>query len=390
MKLLEDIIVVDFCQFLSGPSASLRLADFGATVIKVEKPGTGDICRELYVSDVMIEGDSSIFHAINRNKKSYTADLKNEDDVLKIKKLVEKADVVMNNFRPGVIERLGFGYEELKKINPSVIYASISGYGEEGEWKNLPGQDLLLQSVSGLTWLSNSDGEAPTPMGVAVVDILAGAHLAQGILALLYQRGITGEGGSIQVSMLESVLDFQFEALTCFYNDGNQLPERSGVNSGHAYLGAPYGIYKTLDGYLALAMGDIVKIGGLIGCSELQQFTEAAQWYDKRDEIKTIISKHLKNGSTDRWLTILEPAGIWCSRVLNYEELRNEEAYQALNMEIVVTNSNGISVTTTRSPFTIDGEIITNKVGAPLLGEHNNEINKKFGLDEVVSKKVVV
>lgn len=189
MNLLQDILVVDFCQFLSGPSASLRLADFGATVIKIEKPGTGDICRQMYVSDLVIDGDSSIFHAINRNKKSYVADLKNEADTVKIKKLIKQADVVMHNFRPGVMERLGFGYEDVKKINPSIVYASVSGYGEAGDWKNLPGQDLLLQSLTGLTWLNNSSTSNPTPMGIAVVDILAGAHIAQGILALLFQRG---------------------------------------------------------------------------------------------------------------------------------------------------------------------------------------------------------
>ncbi|WP_262920022.1 CoA transferase [Niabella hibiscisoli] len=146
--------------------------------------------------------------------------MKNPDDVFRIKELIKKADVVMHNFRPGVMERLGFDYESVKEINPSIVYASITGYGDEGEWKKLPGQDLLLQSISGLAWLNNSSTANPTPMGVSVVDMLAGAHLAQGILALLYQKGVTGEGGSIEVSMLESALDFQFEVLTCYYNDG--------------------------------------------------------------------------------------------------------------------------------------------------------------------------
>lgn len=378
MKLLQDILVVDFSQFLSGPSASLCLADFGADVIKIEKPGTGDICRELYVSDVVIDGESSIFHAINRNKKSYTADLKSSDDVFKIRKLIEKADVVMHNFRPGVMERLGFDYESVKQINPSVIYASITGYGEEGEWKKLPGQDLLLQSISGLAWLNNSSSANPTPMGVSVVDMLAGAHLAQGILSLLYQKGVTGEGGSIQVSMLESALDFQFEVLTCYFNDGGQLPQRSAVNSGHAYVAAPYGIYKTKDDYIALAMADIVQLGELTGCSELARYGDKKDWFDKRDEIKSVLARHLLNNMTSYWLDILEPAGIWCSRVFDYGQLTQEEGYRTLNMEVVVKTSNGISVKTTRSPITIDGEQLSNSTGAPGLGEHNNEIDLKF------------
>jgi CoA:oxalate CoA-transferase len=231
MNLLDDLLVLDFSQFLSGPSASLRLADLGAQVIKIERPIVGDICRDLYVSDVMVEGESTIFHAINRNKKSYTADLKKKEDIEKVKKLIAKADVMLHNFRPGVMKRLGLDYDVVQKINPSIVYAEISGYGEEGPWKNLPGQDLLLQAASGLTWLSNNNNENPTPMGVAVVDILTGTHITQGILAALFQKGKTGMGALVQVSMFESVLDFQFELLTSFYNDGNELPVRGNVTA---------------------------------------------------------------------------------------------------------------------------------------------------------------
>lgn len=378
MKPLQDILVIDFSQFLSGPSASLCLADFGAEVIKIEKPGTGDICRELYVSDVVIDGESSIFHAINRNKKSYSADLKCAVDADRIKRLLEKADVVMHNFRPGVMERLGFDYESVKKLNPAIVYANITGYGEEGEWKKLPGQDLLLQSMSGLTWLNNSDGAQPTPMGVSVVDMLAGAHLAQGILALLYQKGITGEGGCIQVSMLESALDFQFEVLTCHFNDGGHLPRRSAVNSGHAYVAAPYGIYQTKDSYIALAMADIVQLGGLIACAGLASYGNKADWFEKRDEIKSLIASHLLTQTTAHWLAILEPAGVWCSNVFNYEQLALEEGYRSLNMEIVVRSSNGVAIKTTRSPVRIDGAVLADSSGAPGLGQHNNEIDLKF------------
>lgn len=380
MKLLEDILIIDFSQFLSGPSAALRLADMGAEVIKIEKPGTGDICRQLYVSDILLEGDSTIFHAINRNKKSYAADLKNEHDLEKIKKLLAKADVLMHNFRPGVMERLGLGYEVVKKINPSIVYAEISGYGTEGAWKNLPGQDLLLQAVSGLTWLSSSNDKNPTPMGVAVVDILAGTHLAQGILASLYQRGISGEGALVQVSMFESSIDFQFEVLTCYYNDGKQLPKRSAVNGANAYIAAPYGIYATANGYMALAMGNIVELATLLSCSDLLVFSQSAEWFDKRDDIKTILANHLVTQSTQHWLSILEPADIWCAQVLEYKELIQEEAYQKLQMEIVVKNSKGLSVTTTRCPIRIDGNILSSEKGAPFLGEDNAAIDQRFSL----------
>jgi crotonobetainyl-CoA:carnitine CoA-transferase CaiB-like acyl-CoA transferase len=380
MNLLQDILVVDFSQFLSGPSAALRLADMGAQVIKIEKPGTGDICRQLYVSDVMIEGESTIFHAINRNKQSYVADLKDADDLEKIKLLLAKADVMMHNFRPGVMERLGLDYETVKAINPSIIYAEINGYGSEGPWKDLPGQDLLLQAASGLTWLSNNSNENPTPMGVAAVDILAGTHIAQGILALLYKRTISGEGALVQVNMFESVLDFQFEVLTCYYNDGRQLPVRSAINSGHAYVAAPYGIYKTKDEYIALAMTDIVKLGLLLECEPLKQFTNSSDWFDQRDDIKKILANHLANDVASYWLSILEKADVWCAPVLNYDQLVKEEGYKLLNMEVTVKTSNGLSVKTTRCPIRVDGQLLVSEKGAPLLGEHNEEIDAQFGL----------
>ena len=378
--LLEDILVVDFSQFLSGPSASLRLADMGAQVIKIEKPGTGDICRQLYVSDVMIEGESTIFHAINRNKQSYAADLKNPGHLEKVKQILAKADVMMHNFRPGVMERIGLDYETVKNINPSIVYAEVNGYGIEGPWKDLPGQDLLLQAASGLTWLSNNNDESPTPMGVAVVDIMAGTHIAQGILAALYKKAIKGEGALVQVSMFESILDFQFEVLTCYYNDGNQLPVRSAVNSGHAYIAAPYGIYKTNDGYIALAMTNILLLAELLQCEPLKKFADSNDWFDKRDEIKEILANHLISNAAFHWLAILEKADIWCAPVMDYDKLIKEEGYRLLNMEITVKTSNGLSVKTTRCPIRVDGKLLISAKGAPVLGEDNKEIEKQLGL----------
>lgn len=382
MQLLQDILVVDFSQFLSGPSASLRMADMGARVIKIEKPGTGDICRQLYVSDVLIEEESTIFHAINRNKESYVADLKDADDLEKIKALLAKADVMIHNFRPGVMERIGLDYETVKQINPGIVYGEISGYGSEGPWKDLPGQDLLLQAASGLTWLSNSNNESPTPVGVAVVDILAGTHLTQGILAALFKKTVTGEGAHIQVSMFESVLDFQFELLTCYYNDGNEPPVRSSVNGANAYVAAPYGIYKTKDDYMALAMTDIVLLGELLSCEPLKTFTNPSDWFTKRDEIKKILANHLVTDTVSYWLGILESAGVWCADVMDYDKLVNEEGYRVLEMEMNVTTSNGITVKTTRCPLRVDGQLLISAIGAPMLGENNESIDAEFGFSK--------
>lgn len=378
MKPLDNYLVLDFSQFLSGPSASLRLADFGARVIKIEKPATGDICRTLYTSDLIMNGESSVFHTINRNKESFAIDFKEPDGLLKIKKLIAKADVVMHNFRPDVMERIGLSYEEVLKINPKIIYASISGYGTHPDLKKLPGQDLLLQSMTALTWLTGNQEDGPVAMGLSIVDMLAGAHLAQGILAALYRKSVQNVGALVQVSMLESAFDFQFETITTYFNDGGELPVRTKNNNAHAYLGAPYGIYQTQNGYLALAMGSIPVLAELLQCESLLKFPENK--FSLRDEIKTILATHLQTQPTEFWLAILEPADIWCANVLNYDQLFEEEGFKVLDFIQEVQMQDGYSYATTRCPIKIDGELFTSSKGAPKLGQDNESIIKEFKL----------
>ena len=378
MKPLEDYLVIDFSQFLSGPSASLRLADMGARVIKIERSGIGDICRTLYTSNLIMNGESSVFHAINRNKESFEVDLKNEADCEMVRELLKKADVMIHNFRPGVMERLGFDYQSVTALNPTIIYGEISGYGTEGEWRNKPGQDLLLQSVTGLTSLTGNADSGPVAMGLSIVDMLAGAHLAQGLLACLYRKAIKNEGGFIQVSMMESAYDFQFETITTFMNDGGELPQRSEKNNANAYLGAPYGIYQTENGYLALAMGSIPQLGDLLGCDELLDYEAVEEAFDKRDEIKAILADHLSLETTETWLSKLEPADIWCADVLNWNALMDHDGFKVLNMIQEVEMVDGYRYKTTRCPIRIDGELLTSTKGSPKLGQDNERIIKEF------------
>lgn len=382
MKLLEGITIVDFSQFLSGPSASLRLADFGARIIKVEKPISGDICRQLYVSEVELEGESTLFHTINRNKESFVADLKNTSDKQMVLQLIQKADVLIHNFRPKVMERLGFSYAEVKALKPDIIYASISGYGEQGSWSELPGQDLLLQSLTGIPFLNGEADKPPIPMGVSVVDILAGAQLVQGILAALLKRDSTSKGSLVQLSMLETSLDFQFEVFTTFLNDGEELPQRSLNNHAHAYIAAPYGVYTTADGYLALAMGNITQLAELLNCPPLLAYQDPECWFKKRDSIKAVLARHLQKQPTKVWLDILEAADIWCAKVLSIEQLTHEQGYQVLDMEMMVTTNRGQQLKTTRCPIRINDEKLTPSKGAPLLGEHTDAIICEFGLNQ--------
>ena len=182
---LEGLLVLDFSQFLAGPVAALRLADLGARVVKIERPGVGDIGRTLAFAGRTIDGDTVSFHAMNRNKESVTADLKNPDDLAYVKQLIARADVMIQNFRPGVMERIGLDYDSVREINPTIVYASATGYGDEGPWRDRPGQDLLAQSISGLPWLSGSKEDGPVPVGLSIADHLLSCHIAQGVTALL-------------------------------------------------------------------------------------------------------------------------------------------------------------------------------------------------------------
>lgn len=380
MRPLEGLVVLDFSIFLAGPSAGLRLADLGARVIKIERPDGGDLCRQLYISELELDGESTLFHSINRNKESFAANLKNPEDLNKVHQLIARADVLIQNFRPGIMERLGLGYEVVKQINSRIVYGEITGYGNEGPWVKKPGQDLLVQSISGLVWLNGDADRPPTPFGLAVVDLFTGAHLVQGLLACLVRRSITGEGGLVQVSLLESILDFQFEVLTTYLNDGGKLPVRSTINNAHAYLSAPYGIYATSDGFIALAMGSIIVLGELLGCDALLPFTDPASWFEKRDEIKGILADHLKTQPTTHWLSILEPQDIWCADVLSWDRLVEHDSFKVLDMVQEVARSEEVKLDTLRCPIRIDGEIYKSRKGAPRIGEDNDHIMTEFGI----------
>jgi len=379
-SLLDGLVVVDLCQFLSGPYASLRLQDLGARVIKIERPDGGDLSRRLYLSDTEIGGDSTIFHAINRSKESLALDLKQPEDVTALRKLLTKADVVLQNFRPGVIERLELDYEAVKAINPGIVYASITGYGSEGPWVDRPGQDLLAQARSGVMWLNGDHDQGPVPFGLAIADMLAGAAIAQGILAALVRRGISGQGAHIETSLLEVLVDFQFEVLTTHLNDGKRVPKRSEFRSAHAYLSAPYGVYPTADGYIAIAMTPLPRLESLLGIAELARFEDPKSWFVQRDAIKQIIATTLATKPTDYWLAILEPADIWCAKVLDWPELMASEGFQALDMLQTVTREDNVSITTTRSPLRVNGERARTHRAAPLVGEQSARIRAEFGL----------
>lgn len=378
---LEGLLVLEFCQFLAGPSAGLKLADLGARVIKIERPGTGDACRQLAIKNLFVDDDSLLFHTINRNKESYAADLKNPEDLAKLKQLIARADIMTHNFRPGVMEKIGLDYPAVQLINPKLIYGVVTGYGNQGPWAGKPGQDLLVQSVSGLTFLSGAALDGPVPFGLSVSDIMCGNHLAQGLMAALIKRAKTNKGVLVEVSLLESVLDVQFEVITTYLNDGGKLPNRSASReSAHAYLSAPYGMYATTDGHIALAMGSLAEISRVIGCDLTDLYSDAHSAFENRDQLIERLADTFQKQSSKTWLALLEAEGIWCAEVLDYPSATTLNNYEYLQIEQQLDMGNGKQIKTTVSPIRLDQQKLFAIKAAPKLGFDTAAINTEFDI----------
>jgi CoA:oxalate CoA-transferase len=377
-KPLEGLIVLEFSQFMAGPTAGLRLADLGARVIKIERPGIGESGRQIAIKNIFVDDSSLVFHTINRNKESFAADLKNPEDLAIIKQLIKKADVITHNFRPGIMEKLGLDYANVCLINDQIIYAAVTGYGKEGPWAKKPGQDLLVQSMSGLAWLSGSENDGPVPFGLAVIDMYCATHLTQGILAALLKRSRTHKSVSVEVSLLESALDMQFEVLTTHMNDGGKLPQRSNVRGGgHAYLSAPYGLYRTANGYLALAMGDLQFLASILNLSG-DYYQQKEKWFSDRDIIMKEIGEVVLQKTATEWVSLLESEGIWCMAVNDYHQFLNSEGFANARMIQDIRLHDGTSLQTTRSVFCIDGHYLFTDKPAPQVGQDNEKIKKDY------------
>lgn len=379
---LRGLTVLDFSQFLAGPVAAMRLADLGARVIKIERPGTGDIGRQLAFAGLEIDGDTLSFHIMNRHKESFQADLKNASDLARVRRLVAHADVIVQNFRPGVMERIGLDYESVRSINPRVVYASASGYGTTGPWRGEPGQDLLAQARSGLPWLNGTRDQPPVPVGLAIADVLTAANLTTGILACLTRRERTGAGGLVETSLLESMVDLQFEVISAYLHDASVVPHRGPANSAHAYLAAPYGVYPTRDGFLALAMNSVPRIGKLIGLEALSEYSDPDTWLSERDSITALLRDHLAQQPTQYWLDILQPEDIWCAPVLTLPELVDHDGFKAMDMTQKVrrdgSDGEAMELEVTRLPIRVDGSALRSPVGAPRLGADTDRIEQEL------------
>lgn len=316
---LAGVRVLDASQMLAGPICAMRLGDLGADVLKVEPPG-GEHNRHHGFGAVRVGGETPTFMGLNRNKRSVTLDLKTEAGLEAMLALVAAADVFLQNYRVGTAERLGIGWEQLRRVNPRLVYAQISGYGEEGPLRDRPGQDLLVQAMSGSMWSVGAAGDAPQPGALWAADAMTGYQAAIGILAALHARERTAEGQKVSVSMLGVVMDCQVQELVTFLNGGGTFdrPERA---SAHAWIPAPYGVFGTLDGWLVLAMAPLPQLGEALGEPRLCGMTGDDDGVIHRDEIHEIVGRRLQERTTAEWTALFDERRLWSGPVATYADL---------------------------------------------------------------------
>ena len=373
---LAGLVVADFAQLAQGPFATQMLGDLGAEIIKIE-PMKGDWMRHWSMANLFLEGEGASFLSFNRNKRSIAIDLKHPRGREAALRIIDRADVLIENFRPGVMDRLGLGYETLAERNPRLVYCASSGWGQTGPYVSRPGQDLLVQAVAGVGYLNGDADGPPQGVGVGIADFTAGFHIVYGVLAALYARERTGRGQRVDVSLLNSILNLHIQELSLYLN-GAGLPERSRSNIPGAYLGAPYGFYETADGYIAIAMNPINKLAKLVGIVGYEDHPES-QIMEGRDQVRADFQKGFLAKTTREWLDILLAEDIWAAPVNDYAAV--EQDPQIRENEMIVewehpkagtVRSVGIPVKYSETP----GEI---RRHAPLLGEHTAEILREFG-----------
>lgn len=379
---LEGLKVLDFSQLLQGPFASQMLGDLGADVIKIERYKSGDLYRSMTFFNKWIAGNESpCFMAWNRNKRSISLDIKKEDGKEIVRRLLKDADIVLENFRPGVMKRLGFGYEECRAINPKIIYCSASGWGSDGPYITRPGQDLLVQSVSGAIMTSGKKSDGPVALGTALCDQVNAYNCVYAILAALYYREKTGIGQEIQTNLLSSAISFQMQDFFTIQNLGINF-ERPDSGIAHPGNGAPFGAYKTSDGYIAIAMNPFDTLVKALGDESLLKYNNPQILFDKRDEIFYKIETITQTKTTEEWLNIMLGLDLWVAQVHEQQDVEFDPQVQHNNTFIEIEHTKAGKIKTVNIPFSMSetpGEI---KRGSPLIGEHTYEIMQEAGYSQ--------
>jgi crotonobetainyl-CoA:carnitine CoA-transferase CaiB-like acyl-CoA transferase len=380
LKVLSGVRVLSFTQFLLGPSGVQFLADLGADVIKVEPPGGTLWERNWSGSNVFLNGVSAFFLLAHRNQRSLTLDLKKPEGLAVARRLVESADVLVQNFRPGVMERLGLGWDDVSKINRRIIYASASGYGESSPYRDRPGQDLLMQAFSGLASISGRAGQPPTPVGTAVIDQHGAALLAMGVLAALLERARTGTGLRVEASMLKAALDLQLEVAS-YHLNGARL-EKSPTGLASMFHPAPYGVYATRDGHIVLSMSPLGALARALPLPALEPYAAVTWNFEAREAVARLIEPVTRERTTAAWLERLVPQGIWAAPINTYAETFADPAVQAADAVEEIQHPVAGPVKLLRFPLELSTGRAEVRRPPPMTGEHTDEILKECGYSE--------
>lgn len=374
---LKGLVVADFTQLAQGPWATQMLGDMGADIIKIE-PEKGDWMRHYAYGNLYPNGESISFVSFNRNKRSIALNLKDPEGVKIAMSIISKADILVENFRPGVMDRLGLGYEEIKKTNPKLVYCSSSGYGSSGPYLHRAGQDLLAQSIGGGSALNGKKGDMPVVTAVGQADLLTSLFINQAIMAALYSRSKTGKGQKIEANLLNSVVGFHIQEITAYLHKGAN-PERSESGIPNPWLGAPYGLYNTSDGYIAIGMNSVQKLAQVIGLEKYDSEAYASNnIIESRDEIRFDFDAVFQSKATEEWLALLLEHDIWCSQVNSFDEMVNDPQIKHNEMIIEIEHPTIGKVKTTGFPVWFSDTPQKIYKSAPLLNEHADEILKEF------------
>ena len=374
---LSGYRVLDCSIAMAGPFAAQRLGDLGADVIKVE-PVTGEWQRHNPAGGAVGNEINVSFLSLNRNKRSVAIDLKSEDGKDVLRELVASADVFLQNYRPGVAGRLGVDYESLKAINPKIIYVSISGYGEDGPYRNRPGQDLLLQAMSGAMRSSGRHGEAPVAAGQYLVDAVTASTAFEAVLAALLHRERTGEGQLVTVNMLDSITTLQMQELSVFTVGG--VPQvRSAEPHAHVYIRSPYGTFKTADGFIAMAMPVLKDLGRIIGEPSFADLDGEDAGWNRRDELFAKTAAGLVKQTTAYWMEEFTKGGIWAAPVYGYADLVADPQIAHNGTFVEYDHPTEGHVKVPGFPYKFSKTPPQIYRGAPLTGQHTREILAEVG-----------
>jgi crotonobetainyl-CoA:carnitine CoA-transferase CaiB-like acyl-CoA transferase len=377
--MLEGIKVLSFTHFLQGPAAVQMLADAGADVIKIEPLG-GAFERGWSGFDAFTEGVSIFFLLGNRNQRSISLDLRDQKAKEVVLRMVREADVLVENYRPGVLQRLGFGYEDMKAINPRLVYCSCSGYGSSGPYLKRPGQDLLLQAMSGMTMLSGGAGTPPTPMGSAIVDQHAAALAAFGVVTALMSRERTGVGAMVESNLLNAALDLQIEPFTYYMNKG-PLWQHTDPPIGSRFHPAPYGIYRTADGWIAISLTPTAQMATALDCPRLAEFVDPKDPMRRRAEIHRLVAEKVLDRPTAEWMRVFDEHNIWYAPVNDYEQVEMDPQVQHNGMIMTIEHPEAGCVRLLAHPVRYDGEAPPLRRLPPRQGEHTREILTELGYE---------